>query len=52
MCVNLYRAIVKLLPEWHSENDLEDKLKIVMTGSATDPGNGGDTSGMSAAVRR
>ena len=37
ICVDLYDQIVKLRPEWHSENDTEGAIKIVMTGSASDP---------------
>ncbi len=37
ICVDLYNAIVKVRPDWHSEDDTTGKLKIVMTGSATDP---------------
>jgi len=36
ICVDLYKEIVKLCPDWHSENDEAGVLKIVMTGSATD----------------
>ena len=36
ICVDLYDQIVKLRPDWHSENDEAGVLKIVMTGSATD----------------
>jgi type I restriction enzyme R subunit len=36
ICVDLYAQIVKLRPDWHSENDDAGVLKIVMTGSATD----------------
>ncbi len=36
ICVDLYNQIVKLRPEWHSENDDAGILKIVMTGSAAD----------------
>ena len=36
ICVDLYNEIVKLRPDWHSENDDAGVLKIVMTGSATD----------------
>ena len=36
ICVDLYNEIVKLRPDWHSENDEAGVLKIVMTGSATD----------------
>jgi type I restriction enzyme R subunit len=37
ICVDLYNAIVKLRPEWHSEEDAQGVIKIVMTGSASDP---------------
>lgn len=37
ICVELYRALVKLRPEWHDPNDDKGALKIVMTGSASDP---------------
>lgn len=37
ICVELYNAIVKLRPEWHSEEDDKGAIKIVMTGSAPDP---------------
>jgi type I restriction enzyme R subunit len=37
ICVDLYSAIAKLRPQWHSEDDKAGKLKIVMTGSASDP---------------
>ena len=36
ICFDLYNALVKLRPDWHSENDDEGFLKIIMTGSATD----------------
>ena len=36
-CVDLYKEIVRLRPEWHSEGDDEGVCKIVMTGSASDP---------------
>jgi type I restriction enzyme R subunit len=36
ICVDLYAEIVKLRPDWHSENDDAGVLKIVMTGSAID----------------
>jgi type I restriction enzyme R subunit len=38
ICVELYDAIVKLRPEWHSEADDKGALKVIMTGSASDPG--------------
>jgi type I restriction enzyme R subunit len=37
ICVKLYDQIVALRPDWHSPNDNERTIKIVMTGSATDP---------------
>lgn len=41
ICVELYREIVKLRPEWGNEGDGADDehgaLKVVMTGSASDP---------------
>jgi len=37
ICVDLYQAIVKLRPEWHSEDDDKGAIKVVMTGSASDP---------------
>jgi len=37
ICVALYQHIVGLRPDWHSDDDNEGKIKIVMTGSASDP---------------
>lgn len=37
ICVELYGEIVKLRPEWASEADEEGTIKVVMTGSASDP---------------
>ena len=37
ICVELYRQLVALRPEWHSDNDDQGALKVVMTGSASDP---------------
>ncbi len=37
ICVELYDEIIKLRPEWHSEDDSRGTVKIVMTGSAADP---------------
>jgi len=36
ICVDLYNAIVKLRPEWHSDDDEKGKIKVVITGSAAD----------------
>ena len=37
ICVALYDQLVKLRPEWHSDDDEQGALKIVMTGAASDP---------------
>ena len=37
IAVALYNEIIKLRPAWHSEDDAKGALKIVMTGSASDP---------------
>jgi type I restriction enzyme R subunit len=37
ICVDLYREIVRLRPDWHSDEDDEGVIKVVMTGAATDP---------------
>jgi len=37
ICVDLYKAIAAIHPEWHDDEDGRGALKIVMTGSATDP---------------
>jgi type I restriction enzyme R subunit len=37
ICVALYDQIIKLRPEWHSDDDKSGVLKIVMTGAASDP---------------
>ena len=37
IAVELYKAIVKLRPDWHDEDDTKDQIKVVMTGSASDP---------------
>jgi type I restriction enzyme, R subunit len=37
ICVELHREIVKLRPQWDSAEDDRGALKVVMTGSASDP---------------
>jgi type I restriction enzyme R subunit len=37
ICVELYNALIKLRPAWHSDDDKQGVIKIVMTGSASDP---------------
>src|SRR5690606_35841471 len=37
ICVKLYDEIVKLRPDWHSQDDNAGAVKIVMTGAPSDP---------------
>jgi len=37
ICVELYREIVKLRPKWENTEDDRGAIKVVMTGSASDP---------------
>ena len=37
ICIDLYRELVHLRPDWHHEDDDKGSLKVVMTGSASDP---------------
>ncbi|MCZ6494222.1 MAG: type I restriction endonuclease subunit R, partial [Planctomycetota bacterium] len=37
ICIALYDQIVKLRPDWHSDDDEKGTIKIVMTGAASDP---------------
>lgn len=36
ICVDMYNAIVKLRPDWNSDDDSDGVVKIVMSGSASD----------------
>ncbi len=36
ICVEIYDAIIKLRPQWHSADDAKGQIKIVMSGSASD----------------
>jgi type I restriction enzyme R subunit len=36
ICVDLYNAIVKLRPQWHSDDDEAGAIKVIMTGTASD----------------
>lgn len=36
ICVDLYNEIIKLRPQWHSDDDAKGQVKIVMSGSASD----------------
>lgn len=37
ICVELYARIVALRPDWHDDDPTKGRIKVVMTGSATDP---------------
>lgn len=37
ICVNLYNEIIKLRNKWHNADDNKGKIKIIMTGSSSDP---------------
>jgi len=37
ICVELYKAITALQPRWHHNDDDKGAIKVVMTGSASDP---------------
>ena len=37
ICIDLYRELIRLRPEWHHEEDADGEIKVVMTGSASDP---------------
>ena len=37
ICVALYTALTKLRPNWHSTDDTQGALKVVLTGAVTDP---------------
>jgi len=37
ICFEIYEAISKLRPQWHHKDDDKGVMKIVMTGSASDP---------------
>ena len=37
ICVDLYRELVRLRPHWHHDDDHNGQIKVVMTGSASDP---------------
>ena len=36
ICVELYDAIIKLCPTWHSDDDDKGTIKVIMTGSSSD----------------
>jgi type I restriction enzyme, R subunit len=37
ICVDMYAAIVKLRSAWHAPDEAKGAIKVVMTGSSTDP---------------
>ena len=37
ICVELYRELVRLRPQWQDADDTKGEIKVVMTGSASDP---------------
>ncbi len=37
ICVDLYREIAALRPTWHGDTDNSGSMKVIMTGSASDP---------------
>jgi len=39
IAVSLYDEIIKLRPWWHNEDDDKGIIKVIMTGSSSDPGN-------------
>ena len=36
ICVDLYTQIIKIRPDWHSDEDTDGTIKVVMTGSSSD----------------
>ena len=39
ICVDLYDAIIKIRPHWHSDDDDKGTIKVIITGSSSDPLN-------------
>ncbi len=37
ICIDLYRELVRLRPDWRDDDDRRGGLKVVMTGTASDP---------------
>ena len=37
ICIDLYRELARLRPDWHDDDDDKGSIKVVMTGSASDP---------------
>ncbi|MDE0458335.1 MAG: type I restriction endonuclease subunit R, partial [Chromatiales bacterium] len=36
ICIDLYRELVRLRPDWHDADDDKGRIKVVMTGAASD----------------
>ena len=37
ICIDLYKTITALRPDWHHDDDDKGTIKVIMTGSASDP---------------
>ena len=37
ICIDLYRELARLRPDWNDDDDDKGSIKVVMTGSASDP---------------
>jgi len=37
ICIELHNEIIAIKPEWHDSDDMKGEIKVVMTGSASDP---------------
>ena len=37
ICIDLYLEITRRRPDWHDEDDAKGRIKVVMTGAASDP---------------
>ena len=37
ICIDLYRELMRLRPNWHDDDDGRGAIEVVMTGSASDP---------------
>jgi type I restriction enzyme R subunit len=37
ICVKLYEELIKIRPSWHSDDDHQGVVKVVMTGASSDP---------------
>ena len=52
ICVALYDAIIAIRPGWHSDDDKSGAIKVVMTGTASDPPHWQPHIGRRAKARR